>query len=163
MNEVRDNKTECTGDKLLRTLDEAKTLASDIVAENCRLKSELEQKDQRDNVTLSETKSEIADKIAQWYANANLILRTEVGVRSVVANKIKRKELFQTSFGAILATSENVRDQFESYVDNGSLMDANKLAVRYGLTTRFAINKACKRGIIERIDCFGSAIALFVV
>lgn len=157
MSEVRVIKVDDPCDNLRIALESVNRYANIVIAENEGLKDML-------SVTPSNyTGQEAVANITRWHEDGELVLRTDVGIRSVVAKKIKRGELFPTSFGAILATSEAVRNTFESYIDKGVVMDANKLAVKYNLNTRFSIERACQKVKIKKISCFGTNITLYAV
>lgn len=107
-------------------------------------------------------RKDILAVVRQWIVNGDLVLRIGQGNRTDVANAIRRGKLFPTSFERILATSEIVRAAFEGYIDSNRIFDCTRLAARKGLTTGYAIEKACESGVITKIEDFGSKAVIYV-
>lgn len=164
MSEVRVFKREDPIDRLLYLAKELNAVAEQVSEDNELLKAKLERYKSDDPQDYAEdSKTERVERIAIWANNGFLVLRSDMGGKTAVAKKIKAGELYPTSYGSLLATCEEVRDAFEYYYSNGLIMDSNKLAASQGYTTRFAIQKACDRGDIKRVDCFGDKIGLYAV
>lgn len=104
----------------------------------------------------------VVEAVQAWIDSGYLVPRSEQGIRSQIAKKVKSGELFPTSYAGIMATNEKVRDAFEHYVDTNRIMDANKVAVRKGLYTEHAVNKACEKGELVRVAAFSSTLTLYV-
>lgn len=107
-------------------------------------------------------RSEIATQIRWWVANGNIVLRVNQGTRTEVAAKVKDGKLYPTSYPALMATDIETRDKFEHYITCGRLLDYNKVSVRKGYYTQYAVDKAVRTGELQRIDTFGSAITLYI-
>lgn len=107
-------------------------------------------------------RGEIVEWIKTCIANAELVLRSGQGSRTEISNAIKDGLLYPTSFASIMATSAEIRDKFEHYIDAGRIFDTIRLSARKGLTTDYLVKKSVSAGEIDRIDDFGSAIGLYV-
>lgn len=104
----------------------------------------------------------IVETVKKWVDNGDLVLRSQQGTRAEIANKVKDGLLFPTSYAGIMATQKEVRDSFEHYIDTNRIMDVNKVAVRKGLFTEYAINKACMSGELVRVANFANSLTLYV-
>lgn len=104
----------------------------------------------------------VADAVRAWIDTGCLVSRSQQGTRAEIAAKVKAGELFPTSYAGLMATSESVRNAFEHFVDTNRIMDTNKVAVRKGLCTEYAINKACVNGDIVRVANLANSLTLYV-
>lgn len=104
----------------------------------------------------------VLEAVQEWIDRGHLVTRSEQGIRSQIAKKVKTGELFPTSYAGIMATNEKVRDAFEHYVNTNRIMDVNKVAVRKGLYTEHSINKACEKGELVRVAAFSNTLTLYV-
>lgn len=104
----------------------------------------------------------IIRNLQEWIDSGALVLRSKQGTRSDVAKRVRCGELFPTSYAGVMFTSKEARDVFETYVDNNRVLDKNKVAVRKGIYTEYALNHACESGDLIKIDAFSNTLSLYV-
>lgn len=137
----------------IEDLYELKKLADYIYEEGQKIAKKYEHSDTPRN--------HIEDTIRRWIKDGKLVLRSSQGTRSEVLAKIKEGILYPTPYAPLMMTDKAMREQFESYIACGRVMDYNNVAVRKGYYTQYSIDKAVRNGELGKIDDFDNAIILY--
>lgn len=109
------------------------------------------------------SRDEILAALRQMIADGELVSKANCGFSYPEINrKIAKGEFFVTSCASVLATTMIAKDEFEDWIQDHRVMDANMVRVHKNLLTLYAINKECAEGRMVRFSDFGKMCPLFI-
>lgn len=75
---------------------------------------------------------------------------------------VKRGVYFVTPYRSVIATDEEAQKWFVDKVHNGVIMNFLQVQMRLGLLTRYAVNKACEKGELDKFAGLGRDCILYI-
>lgn len=112
---------------------------------------------------MKKSRDEIALDLRKMIAEGSLVSKVGTGLPYPEINRrIAKGEYLVTSCESVLATSREVREIFEGWIDEHRVMDTNMVRVHKDLPTLYAINKECADGRMLRFPDFGKMCPLFI-
>ena len=110
------------------------------------------------------TREEIRNRLDEWAESGLLCSKRSTGYDyTAIKRMIGNGELYATSYENVVTRSEDVRDEFEKYVQGGQIMNTAAVMARTGLTTASRISLACAEGQLLRFGKLGNGAVLYIV
>lgn len=110
------------------------------------------------------TREEIRNRLDEWAESGLLCSKRSTGYDyTAIKRMIGNGELYATSYENVVTRSEDVRDEFEKYVQGGQIMNTAAVMARTGLTTAYRISLACAEGQLLRFGKLGNGAVLYIV
>lgn len=110
------------------------------------------------------TREEIRNRLDEWAESGLLCSKRSTGYDyTAIKRMIGNGELYATSYENVVTRSEDVRDEFEKYVQDGQIMNTAAVMARTGLTTAYRISLACAEGQLLRFGKLGNGAVLYIV
>lgn len=109
------------------------------------------------------TREEVRNRLDEWAESGLLCSKRSTGYDyTAIKRMIGNGELYATSYENVVTRSEDVRDEFEKYVQEGQIMNTAAVMARTGLTTAYRISLACAEGQLLRFGKLGNGAVLYI-
>ena len=79
-----------------------------------------------------------------------------------IDREIKKGVYFVTPYRSVIATDKEARDWFVDKVYKGEIMDFLQVQMGLDLLTRYAVNKACENGQLDKFVGLGKDCILYI-